>query len=542
MADRANTVSVGSAVNNRQVTNVANGTEINDAVNRGQLDAVAFTANTTNRYFRANGTGTANAIGTDSVAMGSVANAAGARSIALGANATVSASGALAVGAGAGAVGVNSVAIGAGARALDANVVSVGSGNPTDGPATRRIVNVADGRIAAGSSDAVTGSQLNVTNQRVGAVETRVGDFDSRIATVETTAASAVGYDDASRDRLTLSGFQGTTIDNVGAGSIAAGSRQAINGGQLFQSLSDAASFLGGGASVGMQGVFVAPNYVIQGATYSNVGDALGALDRKVSEIDRRTAGGTRAGAASLRAMSASLDESALASVAEAPAAADAAPASSARVQGTPTAAAAGAGIPVGTPASGLNAVAMGDGAVASGASSTAIGQGANATAANAVALGQGSVADRANTVSVGSEGNERQVTNVAAGTTATDAVNKGQLDRGMATANSYTDSRVQAVADSFDVFKGEIDGRLRHMDRRIDRQGAMSAAMLNMATSAAGIRTQNRVGVGIGFQGGESALSLGYQRAISDRATVTFGGAFSSDDSSVGVGAGFGW
>ena len=335
---------------------------------------------------------------------------------------------------------------------------------------------------------------------------------------------------------------QGTTIDNVGAGSIAAGSRQAINGGQLFQSLSDAASFLGGGASVGMQGVFVAPNYVIQGATYSNVGDALGALDRKVSEIDRRTAGGSRAGTANLRAMSASLDESPLASTADAPATADAAPASTARVQGTPTAAAAGAGIPVGTPATGFNAVAMGEGAVASGASSTAIGQGANATAANAVALGQGSVADRANTVSVGSEGNERQVTNVAAGTTATDAVNKGQLDRGMATANSYTDSRVQAVADSFDVFKGEIDGRLRHMDRRIDRQGAMSAAMLNMATSAAGIRTQNRVGVGIGFQGGESALSLGYQRAISDRATVTFGGAFSSDDSSVGVGAGFGW
>ncbi|MCR1807766.1 YadA-like family protein, partial [Stenotrophomonas geniculata] len=435
-----------------------------------------------------------------------------------------------------------SVALGAGSRALDANVVSVGGGNGTDGPATRRIVNVADGRIAAGSSDAITGSQLNVTNQRVGAVETRVGDFDSRIATVETTAASAVSYDDASRDRLTLSGFQGTTIDNVGAGSIAAGSRQAINGGQLFQSLSDAASFLGGGASVGMQGVFVAPNYVIQGTTYSNVGDALGALDRKVSEIDRRTAGGTRAGTASLRAMSTPLDDSPLASAADAPATADAAPASTARVQGTPTAAAAGAGIPVGTPATGFNAVAMGEGAVASGASSTAIGQGANATAANAVALGQGSVADRANTVSVGSEGNERQVTNVAAGTTATDAVNKGQLDRGMATANSYTDSRVQAVADSFDVFKGEIDGRLRHMDRRIDRQGAMSAAMLNMATSAAGIRTQNRVGVGIGFQGGESALSLGYQRAISDRATVTFGGAFSSDDSSVGVGAGFGW
>ena len=87
-----------------------------------------------------------------------------------------------------------------------------------------------------------------------------------------------------------------------------------------------------------------------------------------------------------------------------------------------------------------------------------------------------------------------------------------------------------------------QIDQRLRHQDRRIDRQGAMSAAMLNMATSAAGVRTQNRVGVGVGFQGGESALSLGYQRALSERATVTLGGAFSSDDSSVGVGAGFGW
>ena len=55
-------------------------------------------------------------------------------------------------------------------------------------------------------------------------------------------------------------------------------------------------------------------------------------------------------------------------------------------------------------------------------------------------------------------------------------------------------------------------------------------------------MRTQNRVGVGVGYQGGESALSLGYQRALSERATVTIGGAFSSDDSSVGGGAGFGW
>jgi autotransporter adhesin len=142
----------------------------------------------------------------------------------------------------------------------------------------------------------------------------------------------------------------------------------------------------------------------------------------------------------------------------------------------------------------------------------------------------------------VGSTGNERQVTNVAAGTQSTDAVNKAQLDSGVATANSYTDSRFSAMADTFDTYKGEIDDRFRRQDRRLDRQGAMNAAMLNMATSAAGIRTENRVGVGVGFQSGESALSIGYQRALSDRATVTLGGAFSGDDKSVGVGAGFGW
>jgi autotransporter adhesin len=287
---------------------------------------------------------------------------------------------------------------------------------------------------------------------------------------------------------------------------------------------------------------------VIQGTTYNNVGDALGALDAKVTDLDQRVANG---GSNAARARTASAST---ASVAAAPDAADTAATTAASsdtarvasadapvVQGTPTAASVGAPQPVAAVAP-VTSVAMGDGAVASGASATAIGQGASATAANSVALGQGSVADRADTVSVGAVGAERQVTNVAAGSAATDAVNKGQLDGGIATANSYTDQRYSAMADTFDIYKGEIDERLRHQDRRIDRQGAMNAAMLNMATSAAGIRTQNRVGVGVGFQSGESALSLGYQRALSERATVTVGGAFSSDDSSVGVGAGFGW
>jgi autotransporter adhesin len=111
-----------------------------------------------------------------------------------------------------------------------------------------------------------------------------------------------------------------------------------------------------------------------------------------------------------------------------------------------------------------------------------------------------------------------------------------------LTSANAYTDARFAAWDDNLMQIRTDVDRRLGEQDRRIDRQGAMGAAMLNMATSAAGVHTPNRVGVGVGTQGGEAALSIGYQRAFSDRATLTFGGAISGDDSSIGVGAGFGW
>ncbi len=192
--------------------------------------------------------------------------------------------------------------------------------------------------------------------------------------------------------------------------------------------------------------------------------------------------------------------------------------------------------------ASGSDSLTVGNAAAAEGESSTALGNNSQAKGNNSVALGNGSVADRDNSVTVGLQGNERQVTNVAAGTQDTDAVNVAQLNQRMASVNSYADTRVQALSDSFDMFKGEVDQRFINQDRRIDRQGAMSAAMMNMATSTAGIRTENRVGVGVGYQNGESALSVGYQRAISDRATITIGGAFSSNDRAIGARRGFGW
>jgi len=180
-------------------------------------------------------------------------------------------------------------------------------------------------------------------------------------------------------------------------------------------------------------------------------------------------------------------------------------------------------------------------------------------TGAGAVALGQGSVADQANTVSVGSAGNERRVTNVAAGVAATDAANVGQMQAGdaatlasandytdatatetLSAANAYTDSRLQTFDDDFTALRNDVDHRFSQQDRRIDKMGAMSSAMMNMSINAAGSRSpRGRIAVGAGWQNGESALSVGYSKQIGTRASFSIGGAFSSDEKSAGVGFG---
>jgi trimeric autotransporter adhesin len=79
--------------------------------------------------------------------------------------------------------------------------------------------------------------------------------------------------------------------------------------------------------------------------------------------------------------------------------------------------------------ASGSDSTAIGGNAFATGASTLALGLNSRATGTNAVALGAGSVATLDNTVSVGSSFQQRQITNVAAGTALTDAVNLGQVE-----------------------------------------------------------------------------------------------------------------
>jgi autotransporter adhesin len=155
--------------------------------------------------------------------------------------------------------------------------------------------------------------------------------------------------------------------------------------------------------------------------------------------------------------------------------------------------------------ATGANSTATGANSAASGARSTALGQDSTASADNSVALGQGSIADRENSVSVGGVGSERQITNVAAGTEGTDAVNVAQLNavstdvaavQTQVTTNtaaitaiegvnatqsaqiSTLDTQVSAINSSIAGIQTNIDTLfdLRSLDRRDMKQGVAAA------------------------------------------------------------------
>lgn len=122
----------------------------------------------------------------------------------------------------------------------DANKNQVTLANSEGGPV--KVTGVADGDIAEGSTDAVNGGQLWETNQRVGALEDSVADIQGDITNIKGDITElqesdklSVKYDGDAKDKVTLAGSDGTTIDNVKAGNLAEDSTEAVNGSQLYE-------------------------------------------------------------------------------------------------------------------------------------------------------------------------------------------------------------------------------------------------------------------------------------------------------------------
>ncbi len=100
---------------------------------------------------------------------------------------------------------------------------------------SNKITNVAAGEIAQDSTDVVNGGQLWETNEKVTAVEKKVDNIESTIKD------GVISYDqDASGNKtntITLVGGDESDpvlIDNVANGEVEEGSKEAVNGGQLY--------------------------------------------------------------------------------------------------------------------------------------------------------------------------------------------------------------------------------------------------------------------------------------------------------------------
>lgn len=392
----------------------------------------------------------ATAAGRNSVALGraSYVHEQAEEGFAVGVRTQVAAKGGIALGAGSEvrSNASNSVAIGYQSIANDADTVSFGHGW-----LKRRLVNVANGRNAndaatigqlrgalsalGGNIDAngnVTSPGFNVQGQHQNTINEALATLDSAVVTtgfrvdrVETQLRSVFQESPSIRSdgtaQLTLAGANGMVISNVANGLIAAGSREAVNGGQLHAAQQQ--------------------------------------LNGRIDGLEQRVDGQPQARA--MTTASAAPTEEIMPSP---------------EASGSPQVASAGEG------------------------------------------------------ASPAPQPKSKKDDSPAP----TPQVDTADLEKMLARANEYTDGAIS-----------NFERRLDKMDKRFNRMAAMSSAQTAMAMNTAGLATYNRLGAGVGYAEGESAMAVGYQRVLNDKGSATFSlnGAFTnSGERSMGVGVGIGW
>jgi autotransporter adhesin len=276
--------------------------------------------------------------------------------------------------------------------------------------ATSKIINVAAGTLSADSTDAVNGAQLYETNQNVAQNTTDIEEINTSITNL---SGDALKWDDTAEAFSASHGTNTTNkITNVAAGTLSADSTDAVNGAQLYET-----------------------NQLI--ALNSEVINNL-AGDTSDTYI---TNNGT--GLKYVRTNDTGLTED------------DA-------------------------HASGIGATAVGYNAVASGASSLALGQNSQSIVDTGIALGSGSVSNRIvssdkqatsvtsdgvvigydttdrtllGALSLGTDGESyRQITNVADGSEAQDAVTVRQLQNAISAVSTTPTQYFHANSDEEDA------------------------------------------------------------------------------------------
>ncbi|MCL6241668.1 YadA-like family protein, partial [Acinetobacter amyesii] len=159
------------------------------------------------------------------------------------------------------------------------------------------ITNVADGQVSQNSKDAVNGGQLWAVEQKVDQnandisnIKNEINNGSIGLVKQETPTSTVTVAKDTGGKTVNVAGTEGErVVTGVAAGQISAESKDAINGAQLNATNQAMVQYLGGGAGYNnITQSFDAPNYEINGSSYNNVGDALGALNQADQALGNR--------------------------------------------------------------------------------------------------------------------------------------------------------------------------------------------------------------------------------------------------------------
>ncbi|HCA5024590.1 TPA: trimeric autotransporter adhesin Ata [Acinetobacter baumannii] len=176
---------------------------------------------------------------------------------------------------------------------VDKNSVTLGGGEKGT-----NLKNVADGKVAEGSKDAVNGGQLwNVQNQ-VDKNSNDIKNIQNNIDNISNGKAGLVQQQkpngeitvgkDTGGTSINMAGKEGNrVVQGVKDGEIKAGSNQAVNGGQIHKISESIKNSIGGNTTIDPKDGSITTNN-IGGTGKNNINDAIGTLNQSNQELGNK--------------------------------------------------------------------------------------------------------------------------------------------------------------------------------------------------------------------------------------------------------------
>ncbi|KWO83486.1 hemagglutinin [Burkholderia ubonensis] len=434
----------------------------------------------------------ANAGSNGAVAIGQQAKATGGKAVSIGVANTASGDGAVAIGDPNVATGTGAVAAGANNTATGQGAFAAGNANVATGTGSVALGNTS---TAAGAGSLAFGSNAFATNANDVALGSGSVTSAPNPTSSMTVGGIAYWFAGANPTSVVSIGAPGAErqLTNVAAGRVSATSTDAVNGSQL-NATNMAVNSLSTSTSTGLSslstGLSTTNSTVaaLATSTSTSISSLSTGLTSTNSAVASLSTGVTNI-SNQLTQLSTTVNNNTIRSLSNTGVAAD------------------------------MNGTGSDRPTVTAGSNSVAVGANSND-------------GGRSNVVSVGSDTQKRQITNVAAGTEGTDAVNVNQLN---------------AVSTALSTSVNTLGNQIAQQQQQIQQTDTMAREGIAATAAIASIPHMDRdsnfaMGLGTATFGGRKAMAVGMQARISENLKATLNGGISGDQRVVGAGLLYQW